>query len=108
MAGGGPASKSAFVVAVQTSAEGKPRFMRLTPIGAFTNQSLKDWAASHLIATAHVVCDGLQCFKQVSPLGATHQRDVTGGGRPLRHLSCAGLTRCRAYFGPPPQPSLSP
>ena len=79
--GRGPASKSAFVVAVQTSAEGKPRFMRLTPIGAFTNQSLKDWAASHLIPTAHVVCDGLQCFKQVSPLGATHQRDVTGGGQ---------------------------
>ena len=98
--GRGPASKSAFVAAVQTSEYGKPRFMRLTPIGAFASQALKDWVASHLMPTAYVVYDSLQCFKPVSSLAATHQRYVTGGGRQLKHLSCAGLTRCRAASRP--------
>ena len=79
--GRGACGKSAFVAAVQTSADGKPRFMRLTPVGAFTKQALKEWAEKTLAPTAHVVSDGLQCFKQVSQLGPTHERYVTGGGR---------------------------
>lgn len=79
--GRGAFNKSAFVAAVQTDLDGKPRFMRLTPIGAFTNEALKDWASKNLAPTAHVVSDGLQCFKQVSQVGASHERHVTGSGR---------------------------
>jgi transposase-like protein len=79
--GRGGYNKSAFVAAVQTSADGKPLFMRLTPIVAFTNKAFKDWADNSLAATAHVVSDGLHCFAQVTALGATHERHVSGGGR---------------------------
>ena len=47
----------------------------------FYQSSDQGWAATHLMPTAHVVCDGLQCLKPVSSLAATHQRYVTGGGR---------------------------
>lgn len=79
--GRGAYNKSAFVAAVQTSQDGKPLFMRLTPICAFTNQAFSAWANKNLSATAHVVSDGLQCFRRVTQLGASHERYVTGGGK---------------------------
>ena len=79
--GRGRYNKSAFVIAVQTSADGMPLFMRLTPIAAFTKTAFKDRADNSLAATVHVICDGLHCFAQVTALGATHERHVTGGGR---------------------------
>lgn len=36
--GRGTFNKSAFVAAVQTSADGQPRCMRLTPVDGFTNE----------------------------------------------------------------------
>lgn len=79
--GRGALNKSAFVAAVQTDLDGKPRFMRLTPIVAFTKEALIAWAAKSLTRTAHVVSDGLHCFKQVTQVGASHERHVTGSGR---------------------------
>ncbi len=66
---------------IQTDKDGKPRFMRLTPISAFTKVALKEWAAKSLAPTAHVVSDGLHCFIQVKEVGASHERHVTGSGR---------------------------
>ena len=40
--GRGPCGKTAFVAAVQTSADGQPRFMRLTPVAGFTNETIQD------------------------------------------------------------------
>ena len=79
--GFGAYNKSAFVAAVQTSEDGKPLFMRLTPIKAFTKQAFTAWAQQSLAPNAHVVSDGLQCFTQVTQVGALHERYVTGGGR---------------------------
>ncbi len=79
--GRGAMNKTAFVAAVQTDQDGKPRFMRLTPIAGFTKVALKDWAIHSLAATAHVVSDGLHGFSQVMHMGATHERHVTGSGR---------------------------
>lgn len=79
--GRGALAKSAFVAAVQTWADGRPRWMRLTPIAGFSNETLKAWAGQNLAPTAHVVSDGLQAFAQVRQVGATHERHVTGGGR---------------------------
>jgi len=79
--GRGGFNKSAFVAAVQTDQDGKPRFMRLTPVAGFTNEIIKAWASEHLAPTAHVVSDGLHPFAQVTQAGATHERHVTGGGR---------------------------
>ena len=82
--GRGACNKSAFVAAVQTSDDGKPRYMRLTPIAAFTNETIKAWAAKSLAPTARVISDGLVCFRQVTQVAASHEPHVTGGGRPNR------------------------
>lgn len=79
--GRGSFNKSAFVAAVQTDPDGKPHFMRLSPIASFTNEALKAWALKNLAPTAHVVSDGLICFRQVRQVGASHERHVTGSGR---------------------------
>lgn len=81
MGGRGAFNKSAFVAAVQTDRDGKPRFMRLTPIAAFTKVALMEWAAHSLAPTAHVVSDGLHCFMQVKEVAASHERHVVGSGR---------------------------
>lgn len=79
--GRGSGNKTAFVAAVQTGAEGKPLFMRLTPVAGFTHAALKQWAANSLAPTAHVVSDGLWCFGAVTHTAAAHERHVVGGGR---------------------------
>lgn len=79
--GRGALGKTAFVAAVQTNKQGKPLFMRLTPIAAFTAKDFKAWADHSLAPSAHVVSDGLQCFRSVTLSAATHERHVTGGGR---------------------------
>lgn len=66
---------------MQTSADGKPRFMRLTPVAGFTTEALKQSAASSLAPAAHVVSDGLWCFEAVTQTAATHERHVVGAGR---------------------------
>ena len=84
--GRGGFNKSAFVAAVQTDAQGKPRFMRLTPIAGFTKVAMREWVQSSLAATAHVVSDGTACFSQVTQIGATHERYVTSSGRASAQL----------------------
>lgn len=79
--GRGAFNKTAFVAAVQTDMDGKPRFMRLTPIAAFTKDAFTDWASKSLASTAHVVSDGLHCFMQATRVAASHERHVTGSGR---------------------------
>ncbi len=75
------AHKSAFVAAVQTSEDGHPLYMRLTPVADFTNAEMAQWAKHCLAPTSHVVSDGTRAFAQVLQAGATHERYVTGGGR---------------------------
>ena len=76
-----PANKTAFVAAVQTHPDGRPLYMRLTPVADFTNQDMAQWARRHLAPGCHVVSDGTAAFAQVRQVGAVHERHVTGGGR---------------------------
>lgn len=75
------ANKTAFVAAIQTSDDGHPLRMRLTPVVDFTNADMARWAQGHLAPGCHVVSDGTWAFAQVVQAGATHERHVTGGGR---------------------------
>lgn len=59
------ANKTAFVAAVQTREDGRPLYMRLTPVADFTNQEMVQWARCHLAAGCHVVSDGAPAFAQV-------------------------------------------
>ena len=74
-------NKSAFVAAVQTTADGKPLFARLKLISGFTIAAFKDWASENLQSHVHVVSDGTACFAHVGHIEATHERYVTGSGR---------------------------
>ena len=75
------ANKSAFVAAVQTTAEGRPLYVHLTPVADFTNEDMRQWALGHLAPGCHVVSDGTPAFAQVCQVGAVHERHITGGGR---------------------------
>ena len=75
------ANKTAFVAAIQTSDDGHPLRMRLTPVVDFTNADMARWAQGHLAPGCHVVSDVTWAFAQVVQAGATHERHVTGGGR---------------------------
>ena len=76
------ANKTAFVAAVQTRPDGRPLYVHLTPVADFTNQDMRQWAQQHLAPGCHVVSDGTRAFAQVCQAQATHERYVTGGGRP--------------------------
>ena len=79
--GRGSENKTAFVAAVQTSAGGKPLFIRLTQVAGFTKEALKDWAQRSLAPTAHVVSEGLVCFEAVTHTVHSHERHIVGTGR---------------------------
>ena len=79
--GRGAASKTPFVAAIQTNSEGRPHFMRLTPVAGFTHEALKQWSTESLASTAHVVSDGLWCFEAVTHTAAQHERHVVGNGK---------------------------
>ena len=74
-------NKTAFIAAVQTLTDGRPMFMRLTPVADFTNQILERWARRYVAPGCVVVSDGTLAFKQVSKVQAVHERHITGGGR---------------------------
>ncbi|HNO74991.1 MAG TPA: hypothetical protein PKG49_05130, partial [Nitrosomonas mobilis] len=58
----------------QTNSEGKPLYIRLTPVAGFTYEALKQWSAECLSSTARVVSDGLGCFGAVTHTAAQHER----------------------------------
>lgn len=78
--GRGSANKVSFVVAVQTSDAGRPLFARMNRI-AFTREAMAAWASKSLAASAHVLSDGLHCFKAIAGEVASHTPIVVGSGR---------------------------
>jgi hypothetical protein len=65
------------VAAVATSPQGHPIRACLEP-QPFTNEAVAIFAAQHIAPTAHVVSDGLWCFRATTIVGAEHQPIVTG------------------------------
>jgi ribosomal protein L37AE/L43A len=83
--GRGSENKVPIVVAVQTTAEGKPVFacFRRQP---HSSEEVAIFAAQHLAPSAQVVSDGLSCFRATQIVGAEHEPIVTGGGRASAEL----------------------
>ena len=71
-----------FVVAVQTTADGKPVALRMAPV-AFTSKALADWALKALSTSSCVISDGLQCFAAtvVQAASPSHTPIGVGSGR---------------------------
>lgn len=78
--GRGSENKIPFVIAVQTTDQGHPLYVRLAPL-RFTADDLGRWARQALAADAHLVSDGLHAFRAAGAEVATHERHVVGSGR---------------------------
>jgi hypothetical protein len=76
----GSENKVPFVVAVQTTEDGRPHLGRLSA-RPFTKASLQDFIAPSMALPLTVVSDGLGCFTVAASMGAVHDREVTGGGK---------------------------
>ena len=64
--GRGAAGKTPFVAAVETTAERKPRRLRLTVVKGFRKKEIATLAKRDLAAGSNVVTDGLSCWTAVS------------------------------------------
>ena len=78
--GRGAAGKTPFVAAVETTAERKPRRLRLTVVKGFRKKEIATLARRDLAAGSNVVTDGLSCWTAVSEAGCDHFPMVTGSG----------------------------
>jgi len=78
--GRGSENKVPFIAAVQTTPEGHPLYACFAK-QPFTSEAVAIWAAKSLATSAHVVSDGLWCFRGVKIIGADHEPIVTGSGK---------------------------
>ena len=104
--GRGAGNKVPFVIAVATR-EGKPVFMQLRRLAAFTKEAIKDYAAANLVSGSWVLSDGLGCFLGLKEAGMRHLSVTANGGRPknplfkwvntgLGNIKCAITGTCRS------------
>lgn len=66
-------NKVPFVIAVETSAEGRPQRLALIPVAAHDGAEIERIAKARLASTARVVSDGLGCFRAVTRAGCRHE-----------------------------------
>ena len=78
--GRGAAGKTPFVAAVETTAERKPRRLRLTVVKGFRKKEIATLAKRDFAAGSNVVTDGLACWTAVGEAGCDHFPMVTGSG----------------------------
>lgn len=79
--GRGAAGKTPVVAAVETTAERRPRKLKLLTVKGFRKKEAAKLARRHLQAGSNVVSDGLSCWTAVATAGRRHFPMVTGSGR---------------------------
>src|SRR5215218_3693822 len=70
--GRGAAGKTPFVAAVETTAERKPKRLRLTVVRGFRKKEVERLAEAAIEPGTSVVSDGLSCWPAVEKAGCTH------------------------------------
>ena len=83
--GRGARNKDPFVIAVATR-DGKPIFMQLRRVAAFTKEAIRDYAKANIVGRSWVLSDALGCFLGLDEAGMRHIAIATGGGRPNNPL----------------------
>lgn len=78
--GRGASGKTPIVVAVETTADGRPRRLKLSTVKGFRKAEIKKLSRRSLVAGTTVVSDSLSCFTAVTESGCSHYPVVTGGG----------------------------
>jgi transposase-like protein len=79
--GRGAAGKTPVVAAVETTAERRPKKLKLLPVKGFRQREVEKLARAHLLPGSNVVSDGLSCWGAVERAGCRHFPMVTGSGR---------------------------
>ena len=79
--GRGAAGKTPVVAAVETTAERKPRRVKLTVVKGFRKKEVEKLAKRDFMPGSNVVSDGLSCWTAVASAGCRHFPMVTGSGR---------------------------
>jgi hypothetical protein len=79
--GRGAAGKQPVVAAVSTSADRRPRKIKLLPVKGFRKKEVKRLISEHLASTSRLVTDGLRCWTAAAGVGLHHTAMVTGSGR---------------------------
>ncbi len=69
--GRGAAGKTPFLAAVETR-DGKPFYIKLRLVAAFTKEAVKNYAKEALEPGCAVISDGLFCFESLAGAGMTH------------------------------------
>jgi transposase-like protein len=82
-------NKTPFVVAVETTDEGRPRRLVLHVVASHDGDSIEAMAKAHVASTARVITDGLGCFRAVSKAGCAHEPvNVTKADTHGEKLAC--------------------
>jgi transposase-like protein len=79
--GRGAAGKTPIVAAVETTAERKPRRLRLTVVKGFRKREVEKPAKATIEPGSTVVSDGLSCWPAVEKAGCSHRPMATGAGK---------------------------
>jgi transposase-like protein len=79
--GRGAAGKTPVVAAVETTAERKPRRLRLTVVRGFRKREVEKLAKAAIEPGSTVVSDGLSCWPAVEKAGCSHRPMATGAGK---------------------------
>lgn len=75
-------NKVSFLAAVSTTDDGRPRYVKLTPLPNVSTESVGAWSDRALADTAKVVSDGLPAIrKAMANYRIEHTLIVTGSGR---------------------------
>ena len=79
--GRGAAGKTPVIAAVETTAERRPRRLRLTVVEGFREKEVEKLANRDLAPGTNVISDGLSCWPAVEKAGCRHFPMVTGSGK---------------------------
>ena len=79
--GRGAAGKTPIVAAVETTAERRPRRLRLSVVKGFRKKEVEKLAKRDLAPGSTIVSDGLSCWPAVEKAGCSHRAMVTGLGK---------------------------
>jgi transposase-like protein len=79
--GRGAAGKTPIVAAVETTAERRPKRLRLTVVKGFRKREVEKLAKAAIEPGSTVVSDGLSCWPAVEKAGCSHRPMVTGSGK---------------------------
>lgn len=79
--GRGSENKQAFIAAVSTTDDGRPRFAVMRPVHSFTLAAVADFSACHLDPECDVYSDGLPAFTAVVNADHAHSTIISKNAR---------------------------